>query len=846
MENLTRGWRCIPTIGGPPLFVIAMLLGIMALTAVPAHAQLSGLNTTTGFLRAKAAPDDCWLGLGANLPFQMPACSGGATPKVNQGYVWAMTEAGDKIFFGTLSNGQCVTAGGLVSTPTPYATDSWACEFGDSVYSKPPISLLPGNLGDFRPPKMYVYSKTSQTTTEITHYVTPTITNPLGFDPFVQSTLGIRAATTIGNLVLMAGPTLNALGGLTFFAYDATTSGLLGEYFQPCTVIGPNTICYTNIRQFVTYQGQTYTAVGKMVNGHVIGGAILKWTGTAPGGPFCTASCFSFTEIGTIPDGQGAYIAAHGGRLYVSTWPTGIPGSVASLYMSPTVPLSGGLTGDPAWTKVWSVASYDPDPVNQAGYSGGAVADFDGYLYWGTMHIPFGASGIWFLVYGAPATQQALEDVISNTFQTTTIFRGANFDTTPSVDLLYGSPVLPLYSPGTQTWSIVPNNMPAGHKDPLYGAPGFGNPFNNYLWSMKVWNNQLWMGTMDWSYMAEDEASAIVDPSAPPATILPGGDFQLGPVNFFNVFNITPGADLMFIQDPTTPAIPESLTGVGNFTSYGVRNMLASTTADDSLFLGMANPMNLLTAASLGNHTGGWELIELNANPSATPVNALTGFGCAPSPLTGGGTVNCTVTLASPAGSFGALVSLAPFPVAIPGSPKLTLPPGILVPPFSNSTTFPVAIPEVSAPTEAAMEASFNGGTRVASVQLTTGLPRISGTTGALSLANSSPKVIAVAVNLTNTGTGIGNLLSVSSVVLKTLAGTGTVTYIGTTYPGSPTLPLSLGTLDVGNTNTPVLYFNVPATVSRFAITESGTVQSLAGTSYTWSTGQTVFTSQAH
>ncbi|MBZ4419311.1 hypothetical protein K8638_22805 [Myxococcus sp. RHST-1-4] len=45
----------------------------------------------------------------------------------------------------------------------------------------------------------------------------------------------------------------------------------------------------------------------------------------------------------------------------------------------------------------------------------------------------------------------------------------------------------------------------------------------------------------------------------------------------------------------------ESLTGVGNFTNYGVRTMV---TGEGSLFIGTANPMNL-------HPRGGWELLEL-------------------------------------------------------------------------------------------------------------------------------------------------------------------------------------------------------------------------------------------
>lgn len=45
---------------------------------------------------------------------------------------------------------------------------------------------------------------------------------------------------------------------------------------------------------------------------------------------------------------------------------------------------------------------------------------------------------------------------------------------------------------------------------------------------------------------------------------------------------------------------------MGNPSSYGIRTMLSS---GDGLYLGMANPMNLLTAP--GKPMGGWELIQV-------------------------------------------------------------------------------------------------------------------------------------------------------------------------------------------------------------------------------------------
>ena len=49
-----------------------------------------------------------------------------------------------------------------------------------------------------------------------------------------------------------------------------------------------------------------------------------------------------------------------------------------------------------------------------------------------------------------------------------------------------------------------------------------------------------------------------------------------------------------------------------------------------------------------------------------------------------------------------------------------------------------------------------------------------------------------------------------------------------------------MGSLDVGATSVVRLYLNVPATVTRFSITENGTLQDVAGTSFSYSLAQSV------
>ena len=76
-----------------------------------------------------------------------------AKKKVNQSYIWGITTAGSAVWFGTFANGQCITQAG-VAPPTPYQTDSWVCEFGNSPYVPSPFP--DGRIGDARPPRAYM------------------------------------------------------------------------------------------------------------------------------------------------------------------------------------------------------------------------------------------------------------------------------------------------------------------------------------------------------------------------------------------------------------------------------------------------------------------------------------------------------------------------------------------------------------------------------------------------------------------------------------------------------------------------------------------------------------------
>ena len=72
---------------------------------------------------------------------------------------------------------------------------------------------------------------------------------------------------------------------------------------------------------------------------------------------------------------------------------------------------------------------------------------------------------------------------------------------------------------------------------------------------------------------------------------------------------------------------------------------------------------------------------------------------------------------------------------------------------------------------------------------------------------------------------------------MRRLSGTGTVSY-NTTL--SPPIPITVPDLDVGTLATVRLYLNIPTTVTKFSLTETGTMQDSVGTAYSISLGQAV------
>lgn len=525
---------------------------------------------------AKAQPDECFQGVGnpfnradielgfeANFPndlseIQKQQCleivpdaqyetvSGYAQPKTNQAYVWGLTRDGTTLWFGTAGNVNCIVNQVYLANTEPKLSQFQVCE---------------GSGMDTRPPRIYTYD----TITGVLMNRTQTVIDAgPEHEERLRDLMGLRSAGMLqgSDVVFLSG----AGGfGVRMFAFRAST----GELIDSITFDGvEGRPLFTNMRQWREVSGELYVGAKTFSDGQV-----LRWTGDAE-------NPFSFEVVGDIPDSDPAYLAEHQGRLYVSAWPA-LPGTdSAGLWMSPRLGRDQRLGGADRnkWQSIWNVFDYEPDLASGMGYGGGPLMSFQGWLYWGTMHVPGWSFQYWRTVYGPEASVADYRGAASGTHRAISIFRGRGFGTSRELtQLLYGYDVMPVYDPAVG-WETQANNSGT---TPKYGAAGFDNESNNYTWWMEVYNDALFVGTMDYSFLRQN----------------PDDEW---------------GADLMQFPSAQKAASTVSRAGVGNLSNYGIRTMVV---IDNALYLGSANPMNLMTDPNDTWPEGGWELIELKVAP---------------------------------------------------------------------------------------------------------------------------------------------------------------------------------------------------------------------------------------
>lgn len=523
---------------------------------------------------ASAPPQECYTGFGTRVPplsknpFTCPNINDPlhpdyAIPYTPQTYVWSLVQYNTSLWVGTGANILCTTQGAFFSDVNADSRGPGICEFGEGwILDRYPS--MPDAYGDWRPPKIYRYDLNNKRLIDRTPYN----------DPLINRCFGLRAAGSHNGVVFLAGGTIG--DGLVMFAFNGDNGQYLGSQSFPQ---------YRSIRKWLVINDKLYTGVGTATGA----GFILKWIGSVDD-PFA----FSVVgQVGGLVRELVEYIDGNGmSRIAVSA---------KGVFLSPAIEGEGLTIVDRMdWIEVWSPEEYDPDFITRTTYVGGGIEFLNGWLYFGTMHIPGNAADLHTTCvlqpsgYEVPPSQclgppRNLREQLAlstGTSRATSIWRIRNAESSDRVtQLLYGDAQLPAYNAATRSFPLV-NNV--GNYQPLLGSSGFGSSYNNYAWVMEVVDNRLFVGTMDYSTM--------YDPSDPDA-----------------------GADLWRIDgtadDVPVPAVPETTTAFGapeyhtyGYRPYGFRTLIKS--ADGTkLYAGMATGVNV---GAVGDGAG-WQLLQLDS-----------------------------------------------------------------------------------------------------------------------------------------------------------------------------------------------------------------------------------------
>jgi hypothetical protein len=550
--------------------------------------------------RIAVAPVDEWFygmgdernhWLGGQIPgTEQAAVPEGAVGKRNGGYVWAMASVGDNLWFSVLNNGWCGWM--MVSLNIfPSQSSHWACEtysssYPDQAERETDVPWVDGATiiqNDWREP--YIYWRESAT-----GRIHKATSDHPTFKRIMARSFGFRAAGSFDGVVFMASnPLVQSDKSVFVLAFD----GRSGEFID-----GIQMQNYVNIRRFLTVKHADgsealYLLLGSEMHSSNHPNHLLRWSGTR-GQPFGAADEQSATPgfdiVGDLGDaGSGAEFIAHRNRLLVTTW--GGENTPAGLYQSGLMPAGGFTEEQPAiFHQVFSVADFEPDPIIANAWLMGAITEYRGQVYWGTMHP--GGQAFTHLMLEHPSILFNVAEVVPRTHRGTHLFRTDFSDPeVPKTELLYGASSYWTYNDGD--WDKKPNRMGL---EPLLGEAGFGDYFNEYTWTLIPYQGSLYIGTFDIS--------------GPMNLVREGIDCGIGCF----VLNAMArhegdepriaGFDLFRLDDPQQPAAVLTRDGFGNPANNGVRNALV---LDDALYFGTSSYTNLPPPEG----QAGWELINI-------------------------------------------------------------------------------------------------------------------------------------------------------------------------------------------------------------------------------------------
>ena len=512
----------------------------------------------------------------------------GGIGKRNGSYVWGMGTYKDKLFWSTNNNYLCMQGYGNFVQPgvgdnTPYENKCWACEYGQSAYAKEAYKEGDDNskYADIRPPRMYSYDTKSGIVTDIT----PSMEE----FPILKNCQGLRSCGVHNGVVFFGGPGLYASDwdskvSAAFVAYDADNDRILSansmDDVDGCKVV--------NVRRWRVINGVLYVTVGitHPTTGKKIG-ALLRWYGDKN-------DPWNFHIVGLL-DNEAAELAYFNNRIYIGTW-----GTVSAVHVSPELP-EGGFTpvsiDSEMWPTVWT--SEAGEPTITLGRSLTSVAGFHewrNHLYWGVFCPNYYILSRAQSTYGSLTSPDALAFILGN-YRTPSFWR---LDKDNNYELLYGDTEnpKPVYDKtGKITkWELEPNGLTA-----KWGRGGFGNLWTIYIWALQEYNNNLYIGTMDLSNLADAAGSNLIGDKefATVANLLTG---LKGSDEGFELLRMTD-------EDEAPKYITEN--GFNNPEQFGVRNL---EVIDNKLMLGSASMSSL-------KPNGGWHVNSITDTTIPTSIN---------------------------------------------------------------------------------------------------------------------------------------------------------------------------------------------------------------------------------
>ncbi len=574
----------------------------------------------------------------------------------NASYVWGAAQTGSEIWFGSLNN---AWYGWMVKhLRLPIAVSAFQTEIEASNLTAPPA---PGQLYIFNTKKenIEIIDPKKFKNAVGCDFAKELISGPTGYrdGKFIgqsPKTYGFRAAGSFDGIVFFIGHAIlgqqsvkeSSDGYLRIFAFEAATR----------TYLGSADFLFDSARRMIglkhpdgssalyTFMGPDQT-LGQAGTAKTIG---LRWVATNRLKPFEGGQINGFDIITTddfnFEGAPGEFAIANDKQdrthLVVSTWahPKAIKEPSyrgGNLLLSNTMPSNGFSKTNPVvFSTLFRFEDFDADPAIAKGYEMGAMAMFDGYLYFGSMHLGQ-SSGADKLRELYPQQFPVVPDGVYSTteqelaikaWRSASIFRmklnGFDQSTKFVAELLYGEEKQWTFD-GTK-WSEKPNRM--GLK-PLYGSSGWGKPLNVYTWTAIVHDEKLYIGGFDVGSGMNDyymNASTpihnkpgelgriypdhfyMADGKVIPVEQMTGKPWQdivrNNPMSYVYEWAKTlpgehaSGAPMIVFENTHSPAKIVTLTGFGNAANNGVRN---AAIVDGKLYIGTSTYSNLGNSAGL-------------------------------------------------------------------------------------------------------------------------------------------------------------------------------------------------------------------------------------------------------